>query len=142
MLGKELKSNVTGTWLNYALPVKAFAPAVEDMLAGRFTPSALKDIDQPERPLTLAALGIVLVPDVVTRTPPFVDRVVADSPAARAGLRPDDLLVMIDSQVTPSCREAIEFIRRFEREKSVRIAVLRKGAFMEFTLQAPAEEKQ
>ena len=38
MLGKELRSSLTGTWLNYALPVAAFAPTVEDMLAGRFTP--------------------------------------------------------------------------------------------------------
>ena len=26
MLGKELRSNLSGTWLNYALPVAAFAP--------------------------------------------------------------------------------------------------------------------
>jgi S1-C subfamily serine protease len=137
MLGKELRSNVTGTWLNYALPVKAFAPTVVDILAGRFTPPALRDIDQPENPLSLGALGIVLVPDVVTRTPPYVDRVLPGTPAARAGLRPDDLLVMIDSQVTTSCRDAAEWIRRIERSAAVRIAVLRKGAFLEFTLQAP-----
>jgi serine protease Do len=140
MLGKELRSNVTGTWLNYALPVKAFAPAVDDMLAGRFTPSSLKDIDQPDHPLSFAALGIVLVPDVVTRTPPYVDRLVPNSPAAQAGMRPDDLVVMIDSQVTTSCRDAVEWIRRIDQEKAVRIAVLRKGAFVEFTLKAAAGE--
>jgi serine protease Do len=139
MLGKELRSNITGTWLNYALPVKAFAPAVEDMIAGRFTPPALRDIDQPDHPLSFGALGIVLVPDVVTRTPPYVDRVLPNSPAARAGLKPDDLVVMIDTQVTPSCRDANDFIRRFEQDKAIRVAVLRKGAFMEFTLQAAAK---
>jgi serine protease Do len=142
MLGKELRSNITGTWLNYALPVKAFAPAVDDILAGRFTPPDLRDADLPDRPLSLAAVGIVLVPDVVTRTPPYVDRVLPGSPAARTGIRPDDLLVMIDSQVTSSCRDAAEWIRRIESGAAVRIAVLRKGAFLEFTLQAPAEEKQ
>ena len=65
MLGKELRSSLTGTWLNYALPVAAFAPTVEDMLAGRFTPPELSEVDRPDNPLSLAALGIVLVPDVV-----------------------------------------------------------------------------
>ena len=86
MLGKELRSELTGTWLNYALPVAAFAPTVEEIRAGRFTPAELTDADRPDNPLSLAALGIVLVPDVVTRTPPYVDRVVPNSPAAKAGL--------------------------------------------------------
>ena len=97
MLGKELRSKLTGTWLNYALPVAAFARR-SSIRAGDFTPQPLTDVDRPDHPLSLAALGIVLVPDVVTRTPPYVDRVVPDSPAAKAGLRPDDLLVMIDTQ--------------------------------------------
>jgi serine protease Do len=136
MLGKELRSNATGTWLNYSLPVKAFAPTVSEMLAGRFTPPELQELDRPDQPLSLAALGIVLVPDVVTRTPPYVDYVVADSPAGRAGLRPDDLIVMIESLVTASCREANERISRIEREAAVKVAVLRGGEFLEFTLQA------
>jgi S1-C subfamily serine protease len=140
MLGKELRSNITGTWLNYALPVKAFAPAAADILAGRFTPSSLSDVERPDHPLSLAALGIVLVPDVVSRTPPYVDRVVPKSPAAQAGLRADDLLVMIDTQVTASCRDANELIRRFERDAAMRIAVLRDGNFLEFKLQAMPEK--
>jgi serine protease Do len=112
------------------------------MIAGNFTPIALSEFERPDHPLSLGALGIVLVPDVVTRTPPYIDRVVSGSPAARAGLLPDDLLVMIDSQVTASCREAGEWIKRFERDKEVRVAVLRKGAFLEFKLQAePVEEE-
>ena len=75
MLGKELRSELTGTWLNYALPVAAFASTVESIRAGDFTPRPLTDADRPDHPLSLAALGIVLVPDVVSRTPPYVDRV-------------------------------------------------------------------
>jgi S1-C subfamily serine protease len=145
MLGKELRSNLTDTWLNYALPVAAFAPTVEDILAGRFTPADLKEVDRPANPLSLAALGIVLVPDVVSRTPPYVDRVVASSPAAAAGLRPDDLLVMIDSQVASSCRQAVHSIERLEHDATVRIGVLRGEQFIEVTLKtkpadSPAKE--
>jgi serine protease Do len=134
MLGKEVRSGLTGTWLNYALPVGAFAPIVDDMLAGRFTQGDLSEVDRPEHPLTLATLGIVLVPDVVTRTPPYIDRVIPDSAAASAGLRPDDLVVMIDTQVASSCRQANQLIERLEQDASVRIAVLRGEEFLEFTI--------
>jgi serine protease Do len=140
MLGKELRSSLTGTWLNYALPVDVFAPTVEEILAGRFTPSELSEIDRPENPLEFADLGIVLVPDVVIRTPPYVDRVLRDSPAARAGLRADDLLVMLDTQVTSSCREANRLIERLEHDATIRIAVLRGDELLEFTLQAQADD--
>jgi serine protease Do len=138
MLGKELRSSLTGTWLNYALPVSAFAPTVEDILAGRFTPPELDEVDQPDKPLSAAALGIVLVPDVVVRTPPYIDRVIPDSAAARAGLRPDDLIVMIDTQVAASCRETARLLKRLEHEVEVRISVLRDDQFLEFKLKAEA----
>jgi serine protease Do len=134
MLGKELRSSLTDTWLSYALPVSAFAPIVEDMLAGRFTPAALSEVDQPEYSLSFANLGVVLVPDVVIRTPPYVDRVIPNSPAASAGIRPDDLLVMVDAQVAASCRDAVSLLGRLESDAAVRIAVLRGDELMEFTL--------
>jgi serine protease Do len=140
MLGKELRSSLTDTWLNYALPVAAFAPTVEDMMAGRFKLPDLKEVDRPANPLTLAALGIVLVPDVVTRTPPYIDRVVANSPAASAGLRPDDLVVMIDSQVASSCRQAVSLIERLEHDATVRVGVLRGEQFLEVTLKVKLPE--
>jgi serine protease Do len=139
MLGKELRSSLTGSWLNYALPVAAFAPTVEEILAGRFTPTELTELDRPDKPLSLAALGIVLVPDVVTRTPPYIDRVLPDSAAARTGLRPDDLLVVIDTQVVSSCRDAAQHLERLEHDATVGIAVLRDEEFLEFTLQAKAQ---
>ncbi len=140
MLGKELRSSANGTWLNYALPVAAFAPTVDDIIAGRFTPAPQIDADRPTNPLSLTSLGIVLVPNVVTRTPPYIDRVLPNSPAATAGIRPDDLLVTIDSQVASSCTEANHLTERLERDATVRLAVLRDEQFLEFTLSTkPAE---
>src|SRR3954469_21614145 len=46
MLGKELRSNLSGTWLNYALPVSAFSTTADDMIAGRFTPAKLAEVDK------------------------------------------------------------------------------------------------
>ena len=42
--------------------------------------------------------GIVLVPNVVERTPPYVEDVLKGSPADRAGLKPDDLIVYVDGE--------------------------------------------
>jgi S1-C subfamily serine protease len=140
MLGKELRSNLTDTWLSYALPVAAFAPTVEDILAGRFTPTELKEAERPTNALTFAALGIVLVPDVVNRTPPYIDRVLPNSPASAAGLRPDDLVVMINSQVASSCRQAVDLTERLERDAAVRIGVLRGEQFLEVALKTKSAE--
>ncbi len=142
MLGKELRSEITGTWLNYALPVSAFEQTAEDMIAGRFTPSELTDLDRPDNPQSLAALGIVLVPDVVTRTPPYVDRVISDSPAALAGLRPDDLLVTINTQVASSCRDANKLIERLENDAEVSVGVLRDSEFLELKLSNSPESPE
>jgi serine protease Do len=84
-------------------------------------------------------LGIVLVPDVVTRTPPYVDRVIPNSPAARIGIRPDDLLVAINAQVAASCRDAAKLIERLEHDAPVQVGVLRDSEFLEFTL-APKDD--
>jgi serine protease Do len=96
----------------------------------------LSEVDQPANPLTFAALGVVLAPDVVVRTPPYVDRVIPNSPAASAGIRPDDLVVMVDTQVATSCRDAVRLLNRLESDASVRLAVLRDDALLEFTLKA------
>ena len=57
MLGKELRSELTGTWLNYALPVAAFAATVESIRAGDFTPQPLTDADRPDHPLIARRAG-------------------------------------------------------------------------------------
>jgi serine protease Do len=79
---------------------------------------------------------MVLVPDVVVRTPPYIDRVLPESPAAKAGLRPDDLVVMINATVAASCRDAVGLLNRLESDANVRIAVLRGEELVEVSLSA------
>jgi serine protease Do len=140
ILGKELRSELTDTWLNYALPVPAFRQVVEQMLADRYEAPPLDEALLPEQPLSLASLGIVTVVDVVARTPPFVDRVVFESAADRAGVRPDDLIVMVDGHVVNSCRDLTEFLSRYESDASLVIGVLRNDQLKQISLQVSAEE--
>ena len=59
----------------------------------------------------------------------------------RRSFRPDDLVVMIDTHVAASCREAVELIQRLEIDAKVRIAVLRGDELLEFTLKSEAGER-
>jgi S1-C subfamily serine protease len=137
ILGKELRRDSTGTWLNYALPVVAYRSTAEAIIAGHFTPKEPTAAERPDKPLTLANLGIVLVPDIVPRTPPYVDRVVPESPAAKAGLRADDLVVTLDMQVVTSCHQAIKLMERYDQDAALHVAAVREGTLLEFTLQVP-----
>ena len=89
MLGKELRNSLNNTWLNYAVPIDELRQSVEEIRAGKFVAQRDPETEKkPQRSLDLASLGIVLVPDVLERTPPYVDRVRPGSPAARRASAP------------------------------------------------------
>jgi serine protease Do len=90
----------------------------------------------PAEPLSLADVGIVLVPDVLPRTPPYIDAVLPKSAAARAGLKPDDLVVFVEGEPTASCAAVNEQIARREKFDAVRLSVLRDGQLVETSLEA------
>ena len=135
LLGKEMRSRSTGSWLNYAIPVDQFLASVETMQSGGTVEADAKQ-SQATDPLTLAAVGVVLVPNILPRTPPYIDSVLPKSAAARAGLQPDDLLVVVEGEPTASCAAVVEALARRESFDEVRISVLRDGKLVEATLAA------
>jgi len=134
MLGKELRSEVTGTWLNYALPAEALAGPVDDIIAGRLPTGTDPPQLAPEQPLSAELLGLRLVPNVLPRTPPYIDTIRRGSAADRVGLRPDDLIVFLGQQPIASRQEFFERLTYHEREEQLSLAVLRDGALLEFQL--------
>jgi serine protease Do len=137
LLGKELRSRTTNAWLNYALPVDQFIASVEQMRNGQSVKPD-ESTAKPTDPLSLADLGLVLVPDVLPRTPPYVDSVLPNSAAARAGLRADDLVVFVEGEPTASCDAVVAAIGRREKFDAVRLSVLRDGKLIETSLEAEA----
>ena len=139
LLGKELKSRVTGTWLNYALPMASVIESVDNMLAGRSTdlepPSQL-----PEDSLNAELLGVRLVPDVLAMTPPYIDSVRHGSAADHAGLRPDDLIVFIAEKQITSSRALAEELSYHDQREEIAIGVLREGALVQAVLTLNAVE--
>src|SRR4051812_11278865 len=105
IIGKELRNEQTNTWINYAVPINARVE-VKQADGKVETVSILDLIDKKENYKAIQKKdkdiggggyhGIVLVPNVVERTPPYVDSVAPGSPAQKAGLKPDDLIVYVD----------------------------------------------
>ena len=139
ILGKELRSRVTGTWLNYALPAREVESVVADILAGRELATASEDRITPEESLSSEALGFMLVPDVLQRTPPYIDVVHPNSPAGEAGLKSDDLVIFLNDEPMASCIAVKRLLAYCEVDQEVTISVLRNGELLVFRLSASPE---
>lgn len=144
MLGKELRNAGNNTWLNYAVPIAELGRSVEEIRSGKsfraLHPEAGPDQPaetNPARASSAALLGIVLVPDVVGWTPPYVDDVRQGSPAAAAGVRPDDLVVMVGDRLVRSVKALDQALETIDRDDPVKLTVLRGQELLEFVLKAP-----
>ncbi len=138
ILGKELRNSLNNTWLNYAVPIDELRRSVEEIRAGKFVAQRDPQAERkPRRSTDLGLLGIVLVPDVLERTPPFVDRVRPGSPAAKAGLRPDDLIVLSCDHLIQSCKSLRSELEYIDYEDEVKLTLLRGEELLQITLRPP-----
>jgi serine protease Do len=114
-LGRELKSNLSETWVNYAIPIQTkveivredgskakvdFEIFVREGMEKKYKSSDRKKAKEGKG----GYHGIVLVPNAVSVTPPYVDEVVPGSPASKAKVQPDDLIVYVDGELVPSIK--------------------------------------
>ncbi len=131
MLGKELRSTSAGIWLNYAIPLPEVSASFQDLLSGR---TAEAEAMVERIPFETRLLGFLLVPDILEKTPPFVEAVIEGTPAASGGLRADDLLVAVGSRSVTSCAAVAEELARIEEGATVRVSVIRDGAIVDILL--------
>jgi serine protease Do len=137
ILGRELKSNLSNTWVNYAVPIKAkvqitrddgsketvdFARFVKEGMEGKYKESAGKKRDKEGRG---AYHGLVLVPNAVSVTPPYIEEVIPGSPAAKAKLQPDDLIVYVDGELVPSVKMLRDILRQTNPGVTLQLEVQR-----------------
>lgn len=137
MLGKELRDSSTGVWLNYALPIDALRQSLGDIIAGRTTtePKPSDPILKRDQSHNLGTLGLVLVPDVLEATPVYVDVVKRDSPAEKADLRPDDLILLVDGVRVSDQRTFSDQLRRIDRRDAVSITIQRDSEILPVRMQ-------
>ncbi|MEX0725559.1 MAG: S1C family serine protease [Planctomycetaceae bacterium] len=144
MIGKELKNTDSSTWLNYAVPISELRVSIDQIITGNFDAPAAEDDETPVagaqyRPETW---GMVLVPDVVYRTPAYIDAVRPGTPAEAAGLRSDDLILFVNDKLVSSCRAFREAVNRQEEGDTMKIVVRRGDQLVTFEFDVRSPEEQ
>lgn len=153
LIGKELRNSLTDTWVNYAIPIGAKLDVrqgdqVKSVSVLDFVTRGIKGEYKPtERDRSREGAGgftgIVFVPNVVERTPPYVEDVIPDSPAAKAGLKPDDLIVYLDGEPVNSIAAWKDLIDRIRPGTIIKLEVRRgdKLVSLELTLAEMTRKK-
>lgn len=135
MLGKELRDAQTNIWLNYAVPMDELRGVIEALLTGKSVDDAQTPNRLPEQSASLDVLGVVLIPNILRNTPPFVDMVLPNSIAAKAGIRPDDLIVLVNGQSVSSQTAVDEVLIEIDAVDAVRVTVVRGNELLEFEIE-------
>ena len=104
MLGRELRDAQSQVWVNYVVPIGELAPTLQAMMHVGYSSSNVPDPMAPVRNIPPRTFGLILVPDIVFRTPAYIDEVLPGSEAEKAKLQPDDLIVFLNGKVVNSVR--------------------------------------
>jgi serine protease Do len=141
ILGKELRNNENHSWLNFAIPTYVWDEPVrkmkEKMIAeGERIPIFTENWDRkvliPEDTIKIFQdWGILFVTSVSRRTPPFIDSVLPDSAAAKLGVLSDDLIVMVNGQLTASLAAVEYYIHQIPADKPVTLTIERDATLRE-----------
>ena len=152
ILGRELKNTLTDTWINYAVPITAkveltrddnktvtvdIATFVREGIAGKYREGKINKSKEDKG----AYHGIVLVPNAVSSTPPYIEEVLPGSPAALAGLQPDDLIVYIDGELISTIKTFRDFMRQIAPGTEVRLEVQRGSTLQGVRLKLAEQPK-
>ncbi len=124
MVGRAVEAVETNTYVNYAVPVDVLREFVES--AGKKAPS-VPSSSAARRRTPPPFLGIRLLDMGFHSSPPaYIDKVIPRSPAARAGLRPDDLVLEIDGKPVRTCAEFKKVLEGLVPGKPVLLVFKRK----------------
>ncbi len=107
LVGKQVTSRLTNTYLNYAYPIEEIDAFVRDALSSK---------DPTTRPAVVDAgtgyHGIKLTNIGYRKRLPFVLKVAPGSPAETAGVRADDLVISANGRTIPQARAFTELCER------------------------------
>src|SRR5438477_1171475 len=132
IIGRDIHNTLSETMINYAIPVDGKVDVKEKVtIDGKeeektvtyslpdFVEKGMKGQYKPRKPGNKVPpgeggyTGIVFVPNILERTPAYIEDVIPGSPAAKAGLKPDDLISFVDG-------EPIVSIKAFEEYRKTR----------------------
>lgn len=135
IIGKEIKNTLSETWMNYAIPVGAEVEVKDGdktakLTLPNFVALGMKGQYKPvKRPDAVASIGgyhgIIFVPNVLEKTPPYVEDTVTGSPAEKAGLKADDLVSFIDGEPIYSIKMFHDYLKRTKSGDKLRLEIRR-----------------
>jgi serine protease Do len=152
ILGRELRNRLSDTYINYAVPILAKTEITRDKkkvtvdiaefvklgMEGKYVPGTAPEKRKGPGVYT----GIVLVPNVVERTPPYIEEIDPRSPAAKAGLRVDDLIVYMDGQLMSTIKVFEDQLSNYQPGDEVELQVERKGELVGIKLKLAKVKKK
>lgn len=143
MIGRQLRNSETNTWVNYGVPLTELRETIEQIIAGTFTASAVSASRNREGPQVRPEhLGLVMIPDVVQRTPGYVDEVLPGSVAQQAGVQREDLVVFVNDRLVRSCSEFREALADARPGQRIELIVRREDALRTFQITIPAQSQK
>lgn len=137
MIGRQLRDDESNVWLNYSIPLSELEPVIEQIRTGDFSRQPEGEPEQTADGFSPLDLGIVMVPDVVPRTPAYIDAIQPNTPAAAVDLQPDDLVVFIDDRLVQSVRDLNNLVARVAPADDVTLVVRRGESLVTVTLTSP-----
>ncbi len=131
MIGKVLESESTGTRLNYAVPNDVLA----DFIAGRptVTDVAREAAGEPVN------LGMSMFKMSGRDAPAYVDRVTRGSPAHRAGVRRDDLVLTINETWIRTVEDYEQAVGKLRAGPDIHLVVKRGDEVLAITIPTDGE---
>lgn len=138
MVGKEFRNSQSNIWINYSIPISELKTAITEIIAGKF--SAKKPEDEPPETLRryqALDFGLVLVPDVLFRTPAYIDSIAPASLGAQAGLKSNDLIIFANDELVVSIRALRDLLGKLEAGDTLRLMVRRDNSLVSVQLTVP-----
>ncbi|CAN5282956.1 trypsin-like peptidase domain-containing protein [soil metagenome] len=137
IVGKEIKNSLSETWMNYAIPLNAQVEVKDGDKLVKVTMTDFvnlgmqgkyKPIKRPAVEIGVGGYhGIRFVPNVLERTPPYVEEIVKGSPAEKAGIQIGDLVSFIDGEPIYSIKTFNEYMKKTRGGMRLRIEVRREN---------------
>ncbi len=141
VIGKELRDRRSNLWINYSIPLYDVRETIGKLIRGEVITNEQTGLPPVIKTIDTLPLGFRLVPNVVPRTPAFIDAVLPGSLAEKAGLKSDDLIVLIDDDLIQSCHEFYERIRESKKGDQLRLTVRRNRELITVELLVPELQK-
>ena len=135
VVGRELRNALAETWINYSVPINARVDIKDgDKTTSVSIPEFVAKAKKGEykaRPKVIATTGpggyhgLVFVPNVLERTPPYIEEFEPNSPASKAGFLPGDLVGFVDGEPIGSIKAFQDAIKKTRSGMVLRVEVRR-----------------